>query len=76
MKSVIFKSKDSLSQYDFDSVEIDEYWNKSMAKEARMHSIHNYPAKFPAFIADKAIEYALPLCNNKISCITVPHDYL
>ena len=70
MKAVTFYSKDSLIAYDFDRVEMDEFWNKSTVKEARMHSIHNYPAKFPAFIADKAIEYALPFCDNKISCIS------
>lgn len=70
MKSVIFNDKKVLSTYDFDNIEVDEFWNKSSAKEARMHSIHNYPAKFPAFIADKAIEYALPFFNNKINCIS------
>ena len=59
-----------LTEYNFDSIEIDEFWNKSSIKEARMHSIHNYPAKFPAFIVDKAVEYAKPFFNNKINCIS------
>ena len=70
MKSVIFNDKKTLPTYNFDSIEVDEFWNKSSTKEARMHSIHNYPAKFPAFIADKTIEYALPFFNNKINRIS------
>lgn len=70
MKSITFNNKNELASYDFDNIVIDEFWNKSSTREARMHSIHNYPAKFPAFIADKAIEYALPFFNNKISCIS------
>lgn len=70
MKCVTFNSKAILSKYDFDGIGIDEFWNKSASKEARMHTIHNYPAKFPAFIADKAIEYALPYFNNHISRVS------
>ena len=70
MKCIAFKNKSKLSEYDFDKIEIDEFWNKSLDKEARMHSIHNYPAKFPAFIADKVIEYAMPFFNNSITCIS------
>lgn len=34
------------------------FWDFGDGKEAAMHSIHAYPAKFPAFIASKAFEYA------------------
>jgi tagatose-1,6-bisphosphate aldolase len=37
---------------------IDEAWNFGVHNELLMHSIHAYPAKFPAFIASKAFEYA------------------
>lgn len=42
----------------FDSIPIQEEWNMPENKENRMHSIHAYPAKFPAFITTKAIEKA------------------
>ena len=39
-------------------VSVDDYWNNSNEHELIMHSIHSYPAKFPAFIAQKAFSYA------------------
>ena len=44
--------------FDFSSLEIDPYWNEGDEKELRMHKIHAYPAKFPAFLTTKAISYA------------------
>ena len=44
--------------FDFDKVEIDPFWNTGSGKELKMHRIHSYPAKFPAFITTKALEYA------------------
>ena len=41
-----------------DNISIDDEWNFSDDTELLMHSIHAYPAKFPAFIASKAFEYA------------------
>lgn len=41
-----------------ETVGVDEEWNFSDGTELSMHSIHAYPAKFPAFIASKAFEYA------------------
>lgn len=43
---------------DFDCIKVDEYWNFSEEKEDKIHQIHSYPAKFPAFISTKAVEYA------------------
>jgi methylase of polypeptide subunit release factors len=43
---------------DFDSIPIDPFWNTSSEKELKMHRIHAYPAKFPAFITTKALGYA------------------
>ena len=44
--------------FDFDAIPIDSFWNTSDKKENKIHRIHSYPAKFPAFITTKAIEYA------------------
>lgn len=41
---------------DIESVSVDEFWNYG-EKELAMHKIHAYPAKFPAFITTKALEY-------------------
>lgn len=43
---------------DFDTISIKEEWNMPAEQERRMHSIHAYPAKFPAFITTKAIRKA------------------
>ncbi len=44
--------------YNVKDIQIDEYWNLGDSIEPKIHSIHSYPAKFPAFIATKAISYA------------------
>ncbi len=41
---------------DFSEIEIDTRWNTGDEKELKLHSIHAYPAKFPAFITSKTIE--------------------
>ena len=46
------------SQKKFESIPIDPFWNTGAEKELKMHRIHAYPAKFPAFITKKALEYA------------------
>ncbi|MCI2068581.1 MAG: class I SAM-dependent methyltransferase [Bacilli bacterium] len=38
--------------------ELKDDWSNPDTKEHKMHSIHQYPAKFPSFIASKAFEYA------------------
>ena len=43
---------------DFDVINIQEEWNKPTERENRMHCIHAYPAKFPAFITTMAIQTA------------------
>ncbi|HDL18823.1 MAG TPA: class I SAM-dependent methyltransferase [Bacteroidetes bacterium] len=47
-----------MSDIDFYSILIDSFWNTGDLKENKMHKIHSYPAKFPAFITNKAIKYA------------------
>ena len=49
---------DSIKTFNFESVPIDSFWNTGAQKEQKMHRIHAYPAKFPAFITTKALEYA------------------
>lgn len=44
--------------FNFITAETDDYWNTSNITESTMHKIHAYPAKFPAFITQKAIEFA------------------
>lgn len=35
-----------------------KYWRSGRSAELRVHRIHAYPAKFPAFIPTKALQYA------------------
>lgn len=39
-------------------IAIDDEWNFGNDNECLMHTLHAYPAKFPAFIASKAFDYA------------------
>ena len=48
----------SIANTTLNCIEIEDKWNFSDSSELLMHSIHAYPAKFPAFIATKAFEYA------------------
>ncbi|MED5615786.1 hypothetical protein [Janthinobacterium sp. P210005] len=34
------------------------FWDTGEKRELKMHRIHSYPAKFPAFITHKALDYA------------------
>ena len=33
------------------------FWDQGEAPEPRLHRIHAYPAKFPAFLAERALAY-------------------
>lgn len=46
------------AKFSFESVPIDSFWNIGEERELKIHRIHAYPAKFPAFITTKALEYA------------------
>ena len=48
----------NLKQIKFDSIPVDPFWNTGDERESKMHHIHAYPAKFPAFITTKALEFA------------------
>ena len=58
MPIIIHTLADALA-YNIYEVQIEEYWNIGELPELKMHSLHAYPAKFPAFIAKKAILLAL-----------------
>lgn len=49
---------DNVEDLDYKKIDVDEEWNDCVGNELIMHTIHAYPAKFPAFIAWKAFEYA------------------
>jgi len=49
---------DKIQQANFASIPVDPFWNTGTDKEHKMHRIHAYPAKFPAFITTKALDFA------------------
>lgn len=51
-------TKEKILSTDFESLPTDPFWNTGNEREDKMHRIHTYPAKFPAFITTKALEYA------------------
>lgn len=57
--------------FDFADIPEDPFWNASDSKKAKLHRIHAYPAKFPAFITTKALSYAS--CNSALK--VDPLDY-
>ena len=59
---------DNFHALDFDTISIQPEWNMPDEREDKMHSIHAYPAKFPAFITTKAIKKAE---ENNIEVSTV-----
>jgi DNA modification methylase len=52
---------ESLENADFELIPVDPFWNIGDEPELRMHRIHSYPAKFPAFITSKAIQFSKEL---------------
>lgn len=51
-------SSKAASEIDYALVPHNSYWDTGDEKELNIHRIHAYPAKFPAFITTKALEYA------------------
>lgn len=47
-----------INNLNYDTIDVDKKWNDCDDMELTMHTIHAYPAKFPAFMASKAFEYA------------------
>ena len=52
------KSLTDVYSHNFYDMDIDSFWSTSERKELKAHRIHAYPAKFPAFISEKALAYA------------------
>lgn len=52
------KITNNYKDLEFDNIPIDDFWNIGDEKEDKVHRIHSYPAKFPAFITTKALQYA------------------
>lgn len=55
-------------QTDFSNIPIDPFWNTG-GRENKMHRIHAYPAKFPAFIATKVMEFAKKESDKEIDSV-------
>ena len=47
-------SVNGINNLDYNTIAVDENWNDCEETELTMHTIHAYPAKFPAFMASKA----------------------
>lgn len=62
---------DDPNSTDFQSIDIDSFWNVKDTRDLKMHGIHAYPAKFPPFLTPKAISYAqgIGIVVNSISDI-------
>ena len=55
---MFLRTIEEVANYAVADIVIDEHWNVGEQKELKIHSIHAYPAKFPAFITTKALEYS------------------
>lgn len=54
-----------INNINFNEIPIDDYWNTGDERELRMHRIHSYPAKFPAFITTKALAHFETLSGKR-----------
>jgi len=55
---LVLRCTDDLHNTNFAQIQENAFWNNSEAKELKRHKIHAYPAKFPAFITTKALDFA------------------
>jgi methylase of polypeptide subunit release factors len=58
ISKVEIRSVSALRKINFAAIPESEYWARGGEVEQRIHKIHSYPAKFPAFITTKALEVA------------------
>lgn len=49
---------DAVSRASLHGLKENQYWRSGRSAELRLHRIHAYPAKFPAFIPTKALQFA------------------
>lgn len=54
----IIKNCSEIEKLTVENIDNNGYWDYSESEIDEMHNVHAYPAKFPAFIAEKAIKYA------------------
>ncbi len=52
------KNADAVSRASLHGLKENLYWRSGRSAELRLHRIHAYPAKFPAFIPTKALQFA------------------
>jgi DNA modification methylase len=52
------KNADEVSRANLPGLKANRYWSTSREGELKLHRIHAYPAKFPAFIPTKALQFA------------------
>ncbi len=63
-------NQQKIEDINFSNLEISSFWSSSSSRELKMHKIHAYPAKFPAFLVGRAIEYSNSKCKaHKIDTI-------
>ncbi len=55
---------EKIKKFNFEDVPVDSFWNIGDEQELKIHHIHSYPAKFPAFITTKALGYAKKIGYN------------
>ncbi len=55
MRSISAKN---IQKFDLESLPVDPSWNADKVTELKIHKIHLYPARFPAFMTRMALEYA------------------
>jgi DNA modification methylase len=52
------RNADEVSRVNLPRLKENRYWSTSREGELKLHRIHAYPAKFPAFIPTKALQFA------------------
>jgi DNA modification methylase len=55
----------NINNFNFNNIDIDPFWNNGNEEEHKIHRIHSYPAKFPAFLTTKALEYWSNISNKQ-----------
>ena len=53
-----FRRAAEVERHGLDAVCSNGFWDVAEEREPKIHRIHPYPAKFPAFLTSKAINYA------------------
>lgn len=59
---------EGLVKKNLDDIQISSFWTQNRADFSKLHNIHVYPAKFPAFLVNKSISYAK---KNNVKIATI-----